>query len=133
MAWTASKDREDASHIYIVFTEAGNPSSPQTLPIAKPVTLERAQEMVRDWIAAHSATGIDTGAITPAAAPTPDVDQTLMEQWQEAVFNFRQAEKGVALGLFNTSSQFYATPQTAMLNMWAAATTPQKVKALKVI
>lgn len=133
MAWTASKDREDSEAIYIVFTDAGNPASPQTLRLLKPITLAQAQDRVRDWIADHSDSGIATGTVTPAATPTPDPDNTLMQQWKDAVSNFRQAQKGVALGLFDTTSAFYTTPQADMLAIWNGATTAQKVKGLGVI
>ena len=74
-----------------------------------------------------------TGNYVPGAAPAPDPDQSLMDTWKGAVNDFRQAQKGVDLGLFATNSTFYTTPQTAMMNIWNSATTAQKTKGLKVI
>jgi hypothetical protein len=100
MAWTANKDREDTDFLYIVLTEAGNPASPQTLHIRKPVTLAGVQTLVRDWIADHSDTGIPSGVVTPAAPPTPptpDPDATLRQQFLDALQAIRQLDKAIAL------------------------------------
>lgn len=72
MAWTAKKVAEDTNYIYLEFSEPGNTASPVRLPVAKPVSLDRVREIVRDWIADHAASGIpDNDTIIPATIPTP--------------------------------------------------------------
>ena len=86
----------------------------------------------RDMVKSTS-DALAAGNYVPGPAPTGDPDQSLMDTWKASVNDFRQAQKGVDLGLFATNNTFYTTPQTAMMNIWNSATTAQKTKGLKVI
>jgi hypothetical protein len=88
---------------------------------------------VRDWIASHTDSGIPAESIIPAANPVPDSDQVLLEQWLAAVRDVQQAQKAVALGIFDTSSAFYTTPFGAMMSIWNGATVAQKAKGIRVL